>query len=474
VSTSPNAPAAARERLIDYRLMLWGISAGFIALLSWGILTRADEISGAALTLLPWVALLAIVHLFPVKGWQSAHLVADWPIQVAAALLLPPVQLSLVGFIGAFDAREFRGQISFSKALFNRSQVGLNYFISSWVAHRIVASPETSSLILPLSFLILALAITVNYVLVGIEISLEHGYGFADVLPRLRLGTPSDFLLTFAGWGVLGAMLAALYVRVHPAALVPLVLPTLLTRQGLLRSQMLVDTSRAYQSREKALARLSHQIYEERSDERRLIASDLHDEVLQPLYKVTLMAHVLKADLASGRLLDIDSDLPDLLSATEVASATLRGLIGDLRRSTLGRAGLPAALERLIEGSKKVSAMRLNRRIDDVEVDPLRELVIYQIAKEGLSNALVHSHATEISVDLHQEPDAVVLTVKDNGLGFDVLLERESHYGLHIMRERATAAGGELFIDSAEGQGCSILLVLPNRNREDEEPTTEA
>jgi signal transduction histidine kinase len=417
--------------------------------------------------------LLAIVHLFPMKGWQSAHLVADWPIQVAAALLLPPVEVGLIGFIGAFDSREFRGQISFSKALFNRSQVGLNYFLTSWVAHRLIASPGTSNLILPLSFLILALAISVNYFLVGIEISLEHGYGLGAVLPRLRLGTPTDFLLTFAGWGVLGAMLAALYVRVHPAALIPLVLPMLLTRQALVRSQMFMDTTRAYHSREKVLAKLSSQIYEERSDERRLIAADLHDEVLQPLYKVTLMAHVLKADLATGRLLDIDTDLPELLSAAEIASNTLRELIGDLRRSTLGRAGLAAAIERLIQGSERASSARLDRRIDQVQVDPRRELVIYQIAKEGLSNALMHSRAALISIDLHQEPDAVVLGIKDNGVGFDPLLERDSHYGLHIMRERAASVGGELFIDSSSGQGCSVVLVLPTATEANLDQTTE-
>jgi two-component system, NarL family, nitrate/nitrite sensor histidine kinase NarX len=53
------------------------------------------------------------------------------------------------------------------------------------------------------------------------------------------------------------------------------------------------------------------------------------------------------------------------------------------------------------------------------------------------------------------------LEVKDDGTGFDPLQERDSHYGLHIMRERAAAVGGKLFIDSAIGEGCSVTLILP-------------
>ena len=461
MSTSSHAPAAVPRAPIDYRLMLWAVSATCTTLLVWGVVAKSREIAHSATSLLPWILLLAIVHLLPLNGWQSTQMIADWPIQIAAALLLPPIETALVAFIAAFDSREFRGQIAFSKALFNRSQVGLNYFLTSWVAHHLVASPSTSSQILPLSCLILALALGVNYVLVGTEISLEHGYGFRDVVTRLRLGTPVDFLLTFAGWSVLGAMLAALYVRVHPAALVTLVLPTVLARQVLMRSQMFVETTKAYRSRGKTLAKLTNQIYEERSDERKLIAADLHDEVLQPLFKVTLMAHVLKADLASGRLLAMDADLPDLLTAAEVASTTLRELIGDLRRSTLGRAGLSTALERLIEGGERNSLTRLEGRIEQVEVDAIRELVVYQIAKESLGNALSHSGATLVSLELRRQAEAVVLEVKDNGKGFDPLQARDSHYGLHIMRERASAIGGELFIDSAIGEGCSVTLVLP-------------
>src|SRR2546428_13537030 len=98
---------------------------------------------------------------------------------------------------------------------------------------------------------------------------------------------------------------------------------------------MVIDGRRAYRSREAALAELSRQIFAERSDERRMLAAYLHDEVLQPLFKVTRMAQVLKTDLGSGRLLEMDQDLPDLLTAAERASSTLTRLHAALRKAPL-------------------------------------------------------------------------------------------------------------------------------------------
>jgi signal transduction histidine kinase len=115
-------------------------------------------------------------------------------------------------------------------------------------------------------------------------------------------GRWSDFALTLISWWVFGAMLALLCDQLHPAALFAFLAPTLLGRQALKSSQMFIDTKQAYRSSQEALRQITQQIHEERSDERRLIAADLHDDVLQPLFKVTLTAQVLKAELSKGRL----------------------------------------------------------------------------------------------------------------------------------------------------------------------------
>jgi signal transduction histidine kinase len=455
----PSAPTQPMPRM-EARLLHWGISGICLLVLGKGLATTSHTLLSEWHILLPWVGAIALINLLPLAGWQSTALAADLPIGIAASLLLTPLQTGLVMFLGVFDSREFRGQISPTKAIFNRSQVSLANLLASLVVHMIVHSPATSPVIVPLAFLSLSLVTALNYILVGLAVSIEHGYPIGEVLRRLRLGTFTDFTLTFASWAVLGAMLAALYDQSHPWALLAFIAPALLARQTLMRSQMFLDTSRAHRSQKQVLTQLSHQIYEERSDERRLIAADLHDEVMQPLYKVALMAHVLKADLASGRLLEMDTDLPELIVAAEVASNTLRELIGDLRRSTLGRAGLSVALERLIQNARDRSTFQIDHRIDRIAIDAATELVIYQVAKEAMSNALSHSKGTRLSLELREDGEAIFLEVKDNGAGFDPVVEKEGHYGLQIMRERATSVGADLFIDSGSGLGSTVVFII--------------
>jgi signal transduction histidine kinase len=413
------------------------------------------------LTLVPWVLALAVANLVPIKGRYSAHLVPDAPIVIAAALVLPPAAVLLIAFVGACDLKEFRRQLPWSKALFNRSQIALVTALAALAAHTVDATPSKSALILPIAGVVWAIFTVGNYAFVAEAISLEHGHRVVEVARQLKLGTSGDFLLTFASWAVMGAMLAALYDRTHLLALLAFVCPILLSRQALMRSQMLVDTRRAYRSREQALTLISQSIYDERSEERRMIAADLHDEVLQPLFKVSLMAQVLKADLATGRLLEMDQDLPELLTAAEIASTTLRELIGDLRRSALGIGGLKAALPRLLSSVSDRTSITTHSDMGDVSLSPGNELAIYQIAKEAIGNALAHSKATNLWAVLRDTPEGVLLMVRDDGVGFDPLVEHKDHYGVEIMRERAAAIGAQFYLDSSRGEGCTVVLILP-------------
>jgi signal transduction histidine kinase len=299
-----------------------------------------------------------------------------------------------------------------------------------------------------------------NYLLVGGVMSLEQQVPLLEALRRLQPGMLTDFTLTLVAGGVLGVLVGMLYQGLGWPALLAFLAPILLGQLVVNRSQMVVDTTRAHRSAEKALVRLEHQIYEERTDERRLIAADLHDEVLQPLFKVSLMAHVLKADLASGRLLEMDADLPELLSAAEEASNTLRELIGDLRRSALGTGGLSVALARLTETIRPQEA-EIRSYIEEVEPEPVAQLALYQIAKEALSNATTHSRARKIEVRLTQDQDHWIIEVIDDGNGFDPAVEHTGHFGLAVMMERAAALGGAFYLDTAPGMGCRIRAILP-------------
>jgi signal transduction histidine kinase len=460
--TAAPATASVSPRVRGGRpaVYYWVVSGTWLTLFAWAMARRGMNLTDQSAILIPWILLVALIHLLPVPGWKSAHFAADLPVETAAALVLGPFECGLVGFVGAFDRREFTRQITPTKALFNRSHTGLTYLLVSLLAHAIVPQPASSKWILVLAFVVLGAIHLINYLLVGIAISLEYGYPLPDVISRLRLGTSYDFAVTFLAWGVMGTMLAALYRQIEPWALLAFLAPTLLSRQVLLKSQAYIETNRAYRSREGALVRISGQILQERTDERRLIAADLHDEVLQPLFRVSLLAQVLKTELATGRLLEMDEDLPELLSSTEMAVRALRSLVGDLRKSTLGRGGLKPALESLVRSFTQQTDATIRSTLAEVEVSPEQELAIYQIAKEAVGNAVTHSRATSILVELAGDRTGVVLSVRDDGSGFDPVSDRPGHYGIHIMAQRAEAAGGSLFIDSVPRHGCAITFVL--------------
>lgn len=334
-------------------------------------------------------------------------------------------------------------------------------YIGSIVSHHLVADPSSSRYVLPLAFLVLLLGAGLNYTLIPPALALEHNCSVRTVFRKLQLGSPLDFFLTQVAAAVLGAMLATFYRHLHLWALLGFLVPIFLARQALVRSQMLLETKRAFHSRTQALTELTMRISDERRDERRLIAADLHDDVLQPLFKVTLMAQVLKADLAHGRLLEMDEDLPELLRAAEIASSTLRELIGDLRRSSLGTEGLTSAIAQLVKGVNEKSSIAVEVKTEPVSVEPSSELVIYQIAKEALSNSVQHSRANNVSLHLEGDSVDVRLIFVDDGVGFDPAAAGEGHYGIQIMRERAASIQGHLSIDSSPGNGCTITLVVP-------------
>ncbi|HXF57917.1 MAG TPA: sensor histidine kinase [Actinomycetota bacterium] len=437
-----------------------GFSVAWISFLAIQSIRDGTLMHWRLIEFLPWLLVLVVLNLMPLPGWQSTEFAPDAPIVVAASLILSPIEAGVLAFLGTADRRELTRQIKPIKALFNRSQMGASVFLASQVCQLIRSGQTSPVLVTSLSLISLTVWTMTNIAIVAVAMRLEWGFPFSLVVRRLRLGTLPDYILALFAWAILGAMVASLYDRQHPWLLLTILIPALVGRQALLRSQMALDVSRAYRSREEALKVLTEQAYRERLDERKLIAADLHDEVLQPLFKVTLMAHVLRAELATGRLLEMEDDLPKLVTAAELASTTLRDLIGDLRRPRLGRGGLVDALATLVRSCRRDHLSEIEARIERVKMKPEEELAFYQVAKEALTNALVHAHAKRIHIELVREADGIRLTVKDDGVGFDPSLQREGHFGLQIMRERAALINGVLFIDSAPGLGCSVTLWL--------------
>lgn len=434
---------------------IWVPLLGFLLVSQWRTVVRPDLPE-----LVPWTCVVLASWLLPLRSWHAELFAADFPVMTAAALIFSPAEAAAISFIGSVDPSELRKSELF-KTLFNHSQISCSWFAASFVAHTVAHTPTAAPILVPVALLAILVDTLVNYVLVVYPLSLQLGSPLRRALSHLHVGSWSDFGLAFLAGGSMGAMLAVLYEKTGPWIVPVFLAPALLTRQALLRSQMLIELDHAFKDRETALQHVADEVDRERTDERRLIAADLHDEVLQPLFRVSLFAQVLRRDLAHGKLLELEEDLPQLVSATDEASSTVRDLVGDLRRSGLGRGGLREALTRLVAVTQSQTRIHLHQAVEDVEPNPRAQLALYQIAKEALGNAMRHSRATNVWLELRDDGRIVSLSVRDDGTGFDPDVHPDDHYGLLIMRERAASVGGSLYVDTTPGEGCTIRAVVP-------------
>ena len=96
-------------------------------------------------------------------------------------------------------------------------------------------------------------------------------------------------------------------------------------------------------------------------------------------------------------------------------------------------------------------------------LDATIEKEVLRIAQEGLANVTRHAHATEVHVELRYEADRLLLSVVDNGTGFDpdAVPSTSDHFGLKGMRERAAGLSATLSLTSAPGNGTTLRLTLP-------------
>src|SRR4029077_758132 len=243
----------------------------------------------------------------------------------------------------------------------------------------------------------------VNYVLVAGCWRLRSGPSFLSVVREMHVGPSRSFVLTYGCFGFLGVLIAELYTGLGVEAAFAFVILVGLGREIFTHRHMLEQTSRSLAQKDRVLRGFSKQVATERRDERMLLAGELHDEVIPPLFQVHLMGQVLKQDLASGRLLDLDRDLPPLLVATDTANGVVRDMAKGLRKSSLGPGGLVSSIQGLVRTLETLGAPPISPHLSDVHPGEEMELTAYQIVRESLRNASRYSRAQSIRVRLSED-----------------------------------------------------------------------
>ena len=204
--------------------------------------------------------------------------------------------------------------------------------------------------------------------------------------------------------------------------------------------------------------------------ERQRIARDLHDTSLQNLahlvHKIELSSLFIDQDplRAKLELASINKNLRDVIDE-------IRETIFDLRPMHFDDLGLKYSFDRLFFRLKQSNSnMDIQYDIDDIECNnDLILMTIFRAVQECCLNAIKHSGGNLLQVSMKQKEDSFVISIKDNGTGFDieeVKQTKHNHFGLKVMQERIELLGGMFHMKSIIGEGTKIVFDIPNKSLE--------
>jgi signal transduction histidine kinase len=445
---------------LGFRVLSAGTSVIVFGVLALGLSQRGA--TSLFWSPLAWVPLVVAASLVSIPTGRGAALSMDLPLLVGAAIVFPPPVCGMIALLGVTDLRELHRSVSPWLGIYNRAQVAASVMAAS-VAFRVLGGELG---IWPWTAVVGLMALTadslVNYTLVALAMSFRYAFSFRAAFRELRFGEPRLFIPTYVSFGFLGVLLAEAYSSVGIQGVLAFLAPILLAYEAFMHRKKLEALARSLRVHGTVLQDVDERIVEERRDERLVLAGEIHDEVLPPLYQVHLMGQVLLRDLDSGHLLDLDAERPQLLVATDEAQRAIRSVLGKLRSSSLGPGGLNQTLELLVRNLEGETETRFELDLSDVGGSSVLQFLLYQVAREAIHNAVKHAKARRVVVRLWSDSSSHRLTVEDDGVGFDPrAVDREGHFGLQMIEERVRAAGGLVLIESRLGEGTRVMASLP-------------
>jgi signal transduction histidine kinase len=202
--------------------------------------------------------------------------------------------------------------------------------------------------------------------------------------------------------------------------------------------------------------------------ERMRVARELHDSVAQSLYGISLSASRVLALLDRGETKHVYSIVSEMLRLASDSQTELRAVVHELRsdESRQLQGGLTGALASEAAQLQARTGYEVRLSLpDEPDIAPSTKATFARIAREALNNSAKHARATSVDLALEVGRSDVTLLVTDDGSGFDPYASHPGHFGLHLMREQATAVGATLELVSAPGQGTQVRVRVARQPR---------
>lgn len=238
----------------------------------------------------------------------------------------------------------------------------------------------------------------------------------------------------------------------------------------LLENEALRAENKAARERIAALRAEKDRIASLEEKVRERLARDLHDGPAQLLSAIIMSAQFARQILTRTpeKLDKLREELDQLESLTVKAIHQTQTMLFDLRPVTLETQGLGPALESYVKRLRLADDFAVSLEAKDFpeRLDAKTEAAIFSIVREAVSNARKHAHASHLELGMAKQDGRLVITIRDDGQGFDparVDISRNGFEspGLLSMRESADMLNGEFSIESAVGQGTLVKLIVP-------------
>ncbi len=198
--------------------------------------------------------------------------------------------------------------------------------------------------------------------------------------------------------------------------------------------------------------------------ERKRIAAELHDSIAASLATMKLRIGIIVEEMKQGN--GHPESLEEVASEITEVNNEVRRIMTDLRPPILDNLGIIPALDWFCREYRKIySDISVEKQvgISEHEVPDSLKTPIFRISQEAMNNVAKHSRASLVNLSLRKEDDQILLTIEDNGQGFDPETVRRG-LGLSTMQERSELSGGTWNIESVKGAGTNIRCTWPLKN----------
>jgi signal transduction histidine kinase len=212
--------------------------------------------------------------------------------------------------------------------------------------------------------------------------------------------------------------------------------------------------------------RLHQEVVRVREEERKYVARELHDQVIQDLIGLNYSLSELRTTEIHSRGRE---EIVRLQEQVRHVLEQVRRICGELRPPTLDSLGLVSAIRAHIRNWQTQNTPQVTLKVEGDESQELPEevaLTLYRVMQEALVNVQKHAGASKVSIAVRLDPHQVLLTVEDNGQGFLLPLEwgtllNDGHFGLVGLQERLEMVKGKLTIQSQPGKGTRLEAWVP-------------